>query len=224
MQSSIVSSTSRDGCAGDYYGQMFTFRVTSGIMFEPLFNYFKKYTSVPFTQEEEALIKEHFVLKKFRKRQFFLQEGEMPKLVAFILKGSMRKYSVDEKGEEHIHELFLENWWVSDRESVLSKTASAYFIDAWEPTEALVTNKDFEALIDKIPALKEWEKKLSQNHTMAMLKRLNAAIKLTAEQRYARLVETNPEFLQRFPQHIIASYLGINKVTLSRIKSGGKRK
>jgi len=60
--------------------------------------------------------------------------------------------------------------------------------------------------------------KLDERHAFAAQKRLNAAISMTAEKRYSNLADTYPEFLQRFPQHIIASYLGITKETLSRIR------
>jgi CRP-like cAMP-binding protein len=67
-------------------------------------------------------------------------------------------------------------------------------------------------------------RKMDENYAIASQKRLNATISLSAEQRYADLTKTYPEFLQRFPQHIIASYLGITKETLSRIRSHAVKK
>ncbi|HKC35478.1 MAG TPA: Crp/Fnr family transcriptional regulator [Chitinophagaceae bacterium] len=146
----------------------------------------------------------------------------MCKYTSFILRGAMRQYKVDEKGEEHIINLFIERWWASDRESLMNQTPSLYFIDAWEDTEALlVTKTDFSNLIDQIPALTEWIRKLDANSAVASQRRLSAAISLPAEERLYDLEKAHPEFLQRFPQHIIASYLGINRVTLSRIRSRG---
>jgi CRP-like cAMP-binding protein len=166
------------------------------------------------------MIQSFFTFKKFRKRQYFLQEGELCKYTAFIVKGSMRQYMVDEKGEEHIIQLFIENWWVSDRESQVRDTPSKYFIDAWEDTATLVAlRKNVLTLIDQIPSLFQWIRKMDENNAAATQKRLNAAISLAAEERYHELEKTYPEFLQRFPQHIIASYLGINRETLSRIRS-----
>ncbi|GAA6765756.1 hypothetical protein AAFH68_16940 [Flavobacterium sp. CGRL1] len=59
---------------------------------------------------------------------------------------------------------------------------------------------------------------MDNKHSFALLNRLNTYITMSAEQRYAELEKTYPAFLQRFPQHIIASYLGITKETLSRIR------
>ncbi|SRR5258705_5639852 len=191
-------------------------------MYDALIKHFNSYASTSLTGDEIDMIQSFFVVKKFRKRQYFLQEGEICKYTSFILRGAMRQYKVDEKGEEHIINLFIERWWASDRESLMNQTPSLYFIDAWEDTEALlVTKTDFSNLIDQIPALTEWIRKLDANSAVASQRRLSAAISLPAEERLYDLEKAHPEFLQRFPQHIIASYLGINRVTLSRIRSRG---
>jgi len=188
-------------------------------MFDSLITYFNSYATTPLRVSDIDLITNIFTPKKFRKRQYFLQEGEVCKYTAFIVKGAMRQYMVDDKGEEHIIQLFIENWWASDRESQITETPSKYFIDAWEDTETLVVNrKNALNLIDQIPSLLQWIRKMDENNAVATQKRLNAAISLTAEERYHELEKTYPEFLQRFPQHIIASYLGINRETLSRIR------
>ena len=195
------------------------------MMYDSLIKYFNSYSSKPLTGDEIDLIQSSFTPKKFRKRQYFLQEGEVCKYTAFIVKGAMRQYRVDDEGEEHIIKLFIENWWANDRESFMKQAPSNYFIDAWEDTDALlVTKTNLTELIDRIPALSEWIRKLEVNFAIASQTRLNAAISLSAEERYNDLEKTYPEFLQRFPQHIIASYLGINRETLSRIRSRSVKK
>ena len=164
-------------------------------------------------------MKNTFVPKKIRKRQYFLQEGEVCKYMAFIVKGAMRQYSVDDKGVEHIFRLSIENWWAGDRESNINLTPQVYNIDAWEDTEFLqVTRADFLSQLSSIPAINELIRNLDERFAIATQKRLNAQISLTAEKRYSELANSYPEFLQRFPQHIVASYLGITKETLSRIR------
>jgi CRP-like cAMP-binding protein len=193
-------------------------------MYESLIKYFNSYTTPPLTDDEVDSIETAFMPKKFRKRQYFLQEGEVCKYTAFIVKGAMRQYTVDDKGEEHIIRLYIENWWASDRESLMKEVPSIYFIDAWEDTEALLVTKNaLTDLIDRIPALSQWIRSLDANFAIASQRRLNAAISFSAEERYHDLEKTYPEFLQRFPQHIIASYLGINKETLSPIRSRVKK-
>jgi CRP-like cAMP-binding protein len=195
------------------------------MMYDSLIKYFNSYSSKPLAADEIDLIQSFYIPKKFRKRQYLLQEGEVCKYTAFIIKGAMRQYRVDDKGEEHIINLFIENWWASDRESVMNNTPSIYFIDAWEDTEVLLVKKtDVLDLVNRIPAISEWMRKVDVKFAIASQRRLNAAISLSAEERYYDLEKTRPEFLQRFPQHIIASYLGINRETLSRIRSRGVKK
>lgn len=194
-------------------------------MDKPLLRYIQKYATSPLTDKEVRMIEESFRPKKFRRKQYFLQEGEVCKYLAFIVKGAMRQYSVDDKGMEHIVYLSIENWWAGDRESYTMLTPSRYFIDVWEDTEALlITRADSIRLMDAVPALKEASKKMDEKNAFALLNRINTNISLSAEQRYADLGKRYPEFLQRFPQHIIASYLGITKDTLSRVRKHALKK
>jgi len=193
-------------------------------MHESLIHYIGKYSAIPLTEMEIDMIKEIFVPKKIRKRQYFLQEGELCKYGAFIVKGAMCQYTVDDKGVEHIVRLFIENWWVTDRESFLRLTPSAYNIDAWEDCDVLLlTRSDFANRLPSIPAWNETMRKADDNFAIAIQKRM-ASMSLSPEQRYKELINTYPEFLQRFPQHIIASYLGISRETLSRARSHGLKK
>ena len=188
-------------------------------MHESLIKYINSYATTPLTDSEVEIIKNTFIPKRFKKRQYFLQEGEVCKYGAFIVKGAMRQYSVDDKGTEHIVHLFIENWWAVDRESFVMLTPSVYNIDAWDDTEALLTTRaDVLNLLNQIPAVAEMIRKLDEKHSIANQRRLNASISLSAEERYNDFAGCYPEFLQRFPQHIIASYLGITKETLSRIR------
>jgi len=188
-------------------------------MHESLIKYINSYTSTPLTASEEELLKNTFIPKKIRKKQYFLQEGQVCKYSAFIVKGAMRQYNVDDKGVEHIVRLLIENWWATDRESFVMLTPSLYNIEAWEDSEVLlVTYSDSLAMLNKIPLLTEWTRKLDENHAFAAQRRLSASISFSAEKRYFDFANAYPEFLQRFPQHMIASYLGITKETLSRIR------
>src|SRR5262249_20716033 len=134
-------------------------------------------------------------------------------------------YSVDEKGNEHVVRLSIENWWAGDRESFTMLIPSIYNIDAWEDTDALlITYADFLNGLNKIPAISEMITKLDHNHAFALQKRINASISFSAKKRYEEFAKKYPEFIKRFPQHIIASYLGITKKTLSRIRRQAVKK
>ncbi|OXG05087.1 CRP-like cAMP-binding protein [Flavobacterium araucananum] len=187
-------------------------------MHEPLLAYFKNYSVTPLTEEEINTIKKIFIPKTFRKRQYLLQEGDVCKYMAFITKGAMRQYTVDKKGVEHIVNLTIENWWAGDRESFVQLTTSPFFIDAWEETDVLMLSKADSIILESIPAFQEARINMNYKHSFALLNRLKNYTTLPAEQRYMELEKSYPEFLQRFPQHIIASFLGVTKETLSRVR------
>jgi CRP-like cAMP-binding protein len=187
-------------------------------MHEAIISYIKQHSSTPLSEKDLASIKEVFISKKLRKRQYFLQAGEVCKYMAFIVKGAMRQYSVDDKGAEHMVRLSLENWWAGDRESFTMLTPSIYNIDAWEESDVLLITKADMSLISSIPAINEMTRQLDNNHAFALQKRVHSSISDPVEKRYADLAKTYPQLLERFPQHLIASYLGVTKETLSRIR------
>jgi CRP-like cAMP-binding protein len=125
---------------------------------------------------------------------------------------------LDDKGTEHIIQLLLENWWVGDRESFSMGTPSSYYIDAWEESDLLIITKNNFDLWQSIPAVAKMDDVINERHVAALQRRVRDTLSLSAEERYENLIKQYPEFLQRFPQHIIASYLGITKETLSRIR------
>ena len=188
-------------------------------MYQKLINYIENYSGLPINFTERELISSTFQPKKLRKKQYLLRAGEVSKHTAFILKGAMRQYCIDDKGNEKIVQLFIEDYWADDRESLISLEPSKYNIQAWEDTEMLViTPKDIFELAEKIPALGQMIRVMDDRHAIALHKRINSMICGTAEVRYMEFTSKHPHFVQRFPQHHIASYLGITKETLSRVK------
>src|SRR6201988_3021907 len=153
-------------------------------MHESLIKYIKDHSTTPLTETEIEVVREVFIPKKLRKRQYLLQEGEVCKDSAFIVKGAMRQYSVDDKGVEHIVRLSIENWWVSDRESYVMLTRSKYNIDAWEDSDVLLlTRADFLNRLSTIPAINEMTRKMDENFAIAAQKRISS-ISLSAEESY----------------------------------------
>jgi len=188
-------------------------------MHDALFNYMQTFYSAPITTDEKERYKQAFTPFKLKRRQFFLQEGNQCRYFAFISKGAMRQYSVDDKGNEHIVRLGIENWWMGDRESWVMNTPSTYNIDAWENTEMLIITRANALDLMNIPAFCIMLRQLDENNNIANQHRINAAISAPAEKRYADFAIRYPALLERFPQHVIASYLGFTKDTLSRIKT-----
>lgn len=157
--------------------------------------------------------------KKLRKRQYLLQEGDVWKYNAFIVKGCVRTYTVDEKGNEHILNFAIENWWTGDRESLQTGNPSAYNIDALEDAEIiLITKTNFDQLCSDIPAFNDMVNAILQKSFVASQRRIHTFLSLGAEEKYQQFLERYPQLAMRVPQGMIASYLGITAETLSRVR------
>jgi CRP-like cAMP-binding protein len=194
-------------------------------MYDTLFNHLELKSGEKLTGNEREVIMAAFDRKRMRKRQYFLQEGDVCKYIGFIVKGSSRMFTVDDHGHEHIMRFGLESWWISDQESMVNLTPSSYYIEMLEDSELLViTFPNASELRNKSRCFDETVKVLDKFQTIAMQKRIHAAIGMTAEEKFGDLSRTYPEFLARFPMNMIASYLGLSPETLSRIRKNGIRK
>jgi len=186
---------------------------------KPLFNYIESKSLLRLSDEEKQLVQEAFKVKHLRKRQYLLQEGDVCKYMAFIVKGSGRMYSVKESGQETIIRLAIESWWLGDYESYNLQTPSRYNIEMVEDAEVLlISQENLHEISTKIDAIDLMIKEIDRKGTIATQRRVHSAISLGAEDRYDLLNKSYPEFIRRFPQSMIASYLGISPETLSRIR------
>jgi len=186
----------------------------------------KKITeTISLSEEEFEFCKTLFLPKKVRKRRLLLEEGDVCKYTIFVEKGLLRSYTMDEKGAEHILQFALEGWWMGDLYSFFTGEPSSYYIEALEDCELLmITKPSWDLLLEKVPALERYFRILVQNNLITTQRRLMCSFSVTASDKYQNLVESFPDILQRVPQHMIASYLGITRETLSRIRGQAVRR
>ena len=186
-------------------------------MFEVLFNTINQ--KVNLTKDEEEQCKTFFTFKKIKKKQYLVQQEDVCKYTAFISKGLLRSGFTDDKGYEHILQFATEGWWISDLYSFFTGEPSVYFIDAVEDSELLLQTKETnEEMLVKVPKMERYFRLLTQNALIALQRRLVGSLSQSAEEKYVNLLETHPQIIQRVPQHMIASFIGVTPETLSRIR------
>ena len=186
-------------------------------MYELFFQKLKEKISL--TAEEQEIIKGYLTPKKIRKKQYLLQEGDVCKNIAFVEKGALREYTIDEKGTEHIFQFALEGWVISDLYSFMTGEPATYHIDALEDSELVLMSKSAqEEILKRVPCYETYTRMQMTGAYLAMQKRITSLISLSLEDRYISFIKQYPDIVQRVPQHMIASYLGLTPETLSRIK------
>jgi CRP-like cAMP-binding protein len=177
------------------------------------------------SEEEMLMIDSVVIIKKLRKKQFLIQEGEIWKYNAFVSSGLIKTFSVDKEGKEHILNFSPENHWFGDRESLTNGTPSRFNIDAIEDSEVILIKKeDFEMLCSKIPALNNLVNSLLQKSFLVSQNRIHTSISLSAEEKYQNFLDTYSFLVNRIPQHMIAAYLGITPETITRARRNNHKK
>ncbi|WP_053977722.1 Crp/Fnr family transcriptional regulator [Mangrovimonas xylaniphaga] len=184
---------------------------------QPLLAYIQKHVTL--TPEEERYLAEHITIRRYLKGQYALQQGDVCKHSSFILKGCTRMFYVDDEGQEHIIMLCVEDWWSSDIGSFISQEPAQFNIQCLEDTAFAQFHVDtIEEVYAAVPKLERFFRKILERGLAASQKRIIRNFSMTAKERYLYFKETYPMIEQRIPQYMIASYLGITKEFLSKIK------
>ncbi len=176
-------------------------------------------TKISITDREMELIASHVTPRFIKKRKDLLVSGAICKDFAFVVKGCLRSYTIDEKGTEHVVQIAMENYWIADLHSYFTQQPSQTNIEAIEDSHLLLLSaSSLEELYDQIPSLDRFFRKLFANALVISLERMNQSNSETAEKRYTKLLKEHPDIIRRVPLLHIASFLGITPESLSRIR------
>lgn len=190
---------------------------------DPLLDYFNRL--IPLNNEEKKLVAALFKPRLYRKRQYVLQEGDTCHEFNFVVRGCLRMYKIDEKGNTHIIQFTAENWWLMDIGSFHQKNASELNIDALEDTMVLQISYDnLISLYLQSPKFDRIFRVLIENSYVALQKILLQNISSSAEERYLSFLQTYSHLANRLPQTQIASFLGVTPEFLSRLRSKQAKK
>ena len=185
---------------------------------QPLLDYINRV--VDLTEEEEKKLASLIKNRKLLKGQYFLQQGDICKYSGFVISGCLKTFYVDDEGQEHVIMFSVEDWWTSDMGSFITQKPADFNVQCLENTELIqFSHENQEQMMREIPKLERFFRIIVERAFVASQKRIVRNMSMSAKDRYLFFRKEYPKIEQRIPQYLIASYLGITKEFLSKIKS-----
>lgn len=172
-----------------------------------------------FTDEEFDRFTSILTPVSLKKKEFFTEQGQVCRYLAFVDSGCLRAFYTDDKGDEFTMYFGFLNWWIGDKTSFYSGTPARFSVQALEDSMVFRANKtDWEKALDDIPTFERWYRVKTRKSYEASQQKLIESQTESAEEKYLKLLKNAPDIVQLIPQHYIASYLGIKPQSLSRIR------
>jgi CRP-like cAMP-binding protein len=176
--------------------------------------------SVPLTEAESKAFAAAFKEIRVKKRQLLIQPNFTAKSRYFVISGALRAYVIGEDAQEHTIQLALEEWWISDYNSFIYQQPASMFVVALEDSLLLEITFDEESRLKaEDHQFETFFRKLAERSVAFMQRRIITRLTQSAEERYESFMERYSVFTGRFPQYVIASYLGMTTEFLSKIRN-----
>jgi CRP/FNR family transcriptional regulator len=189
--------------------------------FDPLIAHVRKFVSLD--EEQAAVLPGYMRHKKIKKKEFLLREQQTCTANYFVLQGCLRMYFIREDGVEQITQFAIENWWITDYQSLDWQQPSRFCIQSIEPTELAILDRDNGIpLCDRLPQMDRYFRLVVQRAFAAAQQHRFFQEADTSEERYRRFTTGYPQFIQRIPQYMVASYLGFTPEFISKLKTRKK--
>ena len=185
---------------------------------QPLVDHIRK--QMELSDDEQAYLATLLRVGIYKKRQFIDQPGYVSRYRNYVVKGALRAYIIGNDGQEHTISLAIEDWFIGDPGSYMSQEPATLFVEAVE--NCVVIQLSFEneqLLMEKLPKFERFFRIRAHKTAVNFQKRVLSNISQTAEERYDNFISKYPQLISRFPLYVIASYLGMSREFLSRIRN-----
>jgi CRP/FNR family transcriptional regulator, anaerobic regulatory protein len=186
-------------------------------MFAPLITHIQKFVTL--TGNEQELLRSYLSYQELGKKHYLLSEGDTCKAQYFVIEGCLRMYFIKETGVEQIVQFGIDNWWISDYTSFTLHTPSQFYLQAVQKSKVIVLKQDKQdELLNQLPKLERYFRRIYQRAYAAAQNRQVYFSNFSGEEQYRHFVSRFPDFVQRIPQYMLASYLGFTPEFLSKIR------
>lgn len=192
--------------------------MNTGNVLDPLLKHINRY--VVLDPAEEERIRQHVQVSDVKNRELILVSGQVCKANYFVMKGCFRMYTNTDSGTEQIVQFGIDNWWITDYTSYDSQKPTSFNIQALESgTIAILERQAQDQLFAEVPKLERYFRLVLQRAYAATLMRVHFIFSQSGEERYRHFNALFPDFVQRIPQYMLASYLGFTPEFLSKIRA-----
>lgn len=175
------------------------------------------------SEDEIRMLESIMTSKKIRKKEHFVEINEVCKKVLFISKGYFRFYHLDANGNEITSDFYFAPCFITSYTSFIKENPSFVNVQAMIDMEVLEFQKsDLYELYQQYPTIERLGRLIAESVAITSEEHLFLLLNQSAEMRYKRLLERNPYYVNTIPLQYIASYLGITKETLSRMRKSIK--
>jgi CRP-like cAMP-binding protein len=183
----------------------------------PLIAHISRY--VQLTEQAAGDIVSYFEPMQVPRKQNLLEEGRICRNHFFVSKGCLRMFFVNEKGAEQTIQFAIENWWLSDYASFSTRKPSEFYIQSVERSELMaLSHAAQDEMLVKFPQMERYFHMIHQRAHAAAQFRIRALYSQSKEAMYQQFCEKHPEFVQRVPQYLLASFLGFTPEYLSELR------
>lgn len=191
-------------------------------MNQNLIEHIRKY--IDFSDSEALTLEKYIVQHNYKKKEYLLQENNICRNLYFVEKGCLRMYFINDKAAEQITQFALEGWWISDLKSFNSSTASEYYIQTIEASKIIsVSTEKLDQLLAELPRLERYFRIIMQKELASAQHKSKLMYEMSKENLYNHFCTSFPGFVQRVPQYMIASYLGLTPEYVSELRKKSGR-
>lgn len=180
-------------------------------------SHINKFTYI--SNEEFTEVLHYFQTQTFRKKENLLTESQLCKYRYFVLEGCLRKFFIDDKGNEQTTEFAIEKWWLTDTIAFEYQQPTQFYIQAMETSEVMYIERNaLDELLVNHPVLERYFRFIYQRAFAAAQMRFKYLYGYSKEEMYHFFILKHPEFAQRIPQKYLASFLGFTPEYLSELR------
>jgi len=186
-------------------------------MHNNLFEHIRKFIDI--SETDELVINKYINTFHLKKKAFIFQEGKICNDLYFVEKGCLRMFFINKKASEQIVQFALDGWWLSDYMSFMNNTPSDYYIQSIEASEIVsINNQQFDELLKELPQMEKYFRIILQKAVAATQHKNKLMYEMSKEEFYLHFSTSFPQFMQRIPQYMIASYLGLTPEYMSELR------